>query len=79
MYELLAEKALSSLDKILEMGLIKMDEKWKTEFYKKKTALRNERAKLKHERDYRMIYDLENDLVLLMEIFEKQIEEGRIK
>lgn len=66
-----------AFDKALEMGLIKMREKWLKEYHLKKKALKDEYKKVKILRDYRLIKDLEDEIELLMEDFENQIENGR--
>ena len=78
-WDLAVSKAFSSIDKILEFGLIKMDEAFKNKYFKKRKDLNAERSKEVHNRDYRLIYDLEEELSLLMEIFEREIEQGRRK
>jgi len=67
----------SAFDKALEMGLIKMKERWTKEYHVKKKQLQDEYKKVKILRDYRLIKDLEDEIQLLMEDFENQIENGR--
>ena len=67
----------SAFDKALEMGLIKMKERWTKEYHVKKKQLQDEYKKVKILRDYRLIKDLEDEIKLLMEDFENQIENGR--
>lgn len=67
----------SCFDKALEMGLIKMKEKWTKQYHENKIKLQNEYKKLKVDRDYRLIKDLEDSIALLAEDFENQIEQGR--
>ena len=67
----------SAFDKALEMGLIKMKERWTKEYHVKKKQLQDEYKKVKILRDYRLIKDLEDEIQILMEDFENQIENGR--
>lgn len=69
--------AFSMIDKALEMGLIKMRERWTKEYFDTKNELLEQYKKRKIERDHRAIIDLEDRLKLLLETFEKQIENGR--
>jgi len=69
--------AFSMIDKALEMGLIKMRERWTKEYLDTKNELLEQYKKRKIERDHRAIIDLEDRLKLLLETFEKQIENGR--
>lgn len=67
----------SAFDKALEIGIIKMKERWTKAYHLKRKQLKDEYKKPKVLRDYRRIKDLEDDIELLMQDFESQIERGR--
>jgi len=73
----LATSALNVIDKVLSMGLIKMDEKYTKKYYDLNKSLNNERKKEKKDRDHNLIVQLEDEMELLLKHFERQIEKGR--
>ena len=73
----LIEAGLAVVDKALSMGLIKMKERYKREYFDLRLKLKEERNKIADQRDYGLILEMEEELKLLLDVFYHEINKGR--